>query len=69
MFKGCTSLTSVTLPASLMYINPYAFEGCTSLTEITYTGTQEQWNAISKSSWNTDSSITTVHCSDGDITL
>lgn len=69
-FEGCTSLTSVTLPASLLSINPYAFKGCTSLTEITYSGTQEQWNAITKNkNWNTGSSITTVHCSDGDITL
>lgn len=70
MFKGCTSLTSVTLPSSLLSIDPYAFKGCTSLTEITYSGTQEQWNAITKNkNWNTGSSITTVHCSDGDITL
>ena len=73
MFSGCTSLTSVTLPSSLTDMSNNVFSGCTSLTEITYTGTQEQWNAIEKSgstwSWNTGSSITTVHCSDGDITL
>ena len=35
---------------------------------ITYTGTQAQWNAISKgSNWNYNTGSYTIHCTDGDI--
>lgn len=34
MFKGCSSLSSVTLPQYLLSIDDYAFDGCTSLTDI-----------------------------------
>ena len=51
-FRECESLESVTIPASVTSIGNYAFDGCTSLSTINYTGTEEQWNAITKgSSW------------------
>ena len=34
-FKDCTSLTSITLPASLDTIAPLVFSGCTSLAKVT----------------------------------
>jgi hypothetical protein len=34
-FSGCTSLASITLPASVTQIGGYAFSGCTSLASIT----------------------------------
>lgn len=34
MFKGCSSLSSVTLPQYLLSIDDYAFDGCSSLAEI-----------------------------------
>ena len=34
-FKGCTGLTEVNLPESIMYFSNEAFSGCTSLTSIT----------------------------------
>ena len=34
-FKGCSELTSVTIPESATYIGDYAFEGCTGLTSVT----------------------------------
>ena len=34
-FKGCSSLTAITIPASVMRIGESAFEGCSSLTAIT----------------------------------
>ncbi len=33
-FKGCTGLTSISLPTSLLTIGQYAFESCTGLTSI-----------------------------------
>ncbi|MBR2113062.1 MAG: leucine-rich repeat protein, partial [Prevotella sp.] len=34
-FYGCTALTSVTIPASVMVMGDYAFSGCNSLTSVT----------------------------------
>jgi hypothetical protein len=36
-FKGCTSLTSVTLPSSCISIGTSAFEGCSSITSLDLT--------------------------------
>ena len=33
-FKGCTGLTSITIPNSVTTIGEYAFDGCTGLTSI-----------------------------------
>ena len=52
-FSDCTSLTSVTIPSSVTSIGGSAFDGCSRLKTINYTGNEEQWNAIGKStSWN-----------------
>ena len=54
-FYDCTSLVSVTIPASVTEIEDYAFYKCTSLTTINYTGTEAQWNAITKDrDWDKD---------------
>ena len=34
-FYGCSELTSVTIPESILYIGYYAFEGCYGLTDLT----------------------------------
>ena len=69
-FDGCSSLTSITIPDSVTSIEDSVFQNCSSLTSITFVGTIEQWMLVSKNTnWNMYSCITTVHCSDGDITL
>ena len=53
VFHGCSSLASITIPDSVMSIGISAFHRCSSLANIYYTGTEEQWNAITKADdWN-----------------
>lgn len=54
-FYNCLNLTSVTIPESVTKIDYYAFKYCEDLKTINYTGTQDQWKAISKrTDWNKD---------------
>lgn len=46
-FKSCRGLTSIEIPEGVTSIGNYAFGGCSGLKDVYYTGTQEQWNAIS----------------------
>ena len=58
------------IPKSVTSIAGWAFSGCISLTNITYTGTQSQWNSISKNSmWKVESEIKTITCTDGVIQI
>ena len=73
-FDSCISLKSITIPESVTSIRQSAFGNCSSLTNITYKGTKEQWNKIDKSivsgevDW-CDSTLKTITCTDGVITL
>ena len=52
-FYGCSKLTSITIPEGVTSIGNYAFQSCSKLTSINYTGTEEQWETISKGTdWN-----------------
>ena len=67
-FDDCTSLTSITIPNSVTNIGELAFHNCTSLKDINFTGTKEQWNAISKASnWDYGTGTYTIDCTDGNI--
>ena len=71
-FAGCTSLTNITIPNSVTSIGNHAFYGCTGLTNVNYNGTTSQWNeksATFDSAWYFGSSITSITCTDGKITL
>ena len=51
-FFWCDSLTSVVIPDSVTEIGDNAFDDCRSLTDVYYTGSEEQWAAISVGSSN-----------------
>ena len=55
-FYNC-GFTSINIPNSVNSIGIEAFSGCKKLSKINFKGTEEQWNAISKSAaWNFDCS-------------
>ena len=62
------SLTSVTIPNSVKWIEDYAFFKCSSLTFIEYTGTKKQWNKIGYRNRG-DNNIKVIYCTDGEIRL
>ena len=72
-FDYCLALTSVSLPSTLNKMASYVFANDDDLTTINYNGTKAQWNAITKANnWYSSSScpnLTTIHCTDGNITL
>ena len=45
VFDCCTSLTSITIPASVQYIGKGIFSGCTALTNITVEGANEHFDS------------------------
>lgn len=69
-FKDCTKLKTISLPSTLTFLDSYVFQN-TPATSITFRGTMLQWsNQVNKGySWKYGSSITSVICSDGTITL
>ena len=55
-FCDCSSLTTITIPKDVTNIYANAFLSCNKLTDIYFTGTEEEWNAISKSNASISSS-------------
>lgn len=69
-FYYCENLENVTIGNSVTSIGWNVFYQCNSLTNINFQGAVSEWNNISKdSSWNWISSIQTITCTDGTITL
>lgn len=54
VFHSCMKLEKIVIPKTVSYFGKFAFYYCRKLAHIYYTGTQAQWNAITKgASWNT----------------
>lgn len=60
-FWVCTGLTSITIPDSVTSIGRSAFDSCERLTDVYYTGTEEQWNAITIDEYNEYLTSATIH--------
>ena len=60
-FDRCYDLTSITIPNSVTNIGDYAFDRCYDLTNVYYTGTEEEYDAITINSGNTQLSEATVY--------
>ena len=60
-FQVCTALTSIIISNKVEIIGYGAFYGCTDLTDIYYTGTEEEWAAITVSPENEALSTATIH--------
>ncbi len=67
-FQHCSSLANVTIPNSVTSIGNYAFHNCSILKNINFSGTKEEWNAISKvDTWNFKTGKFKIYCTDGKI--
>lgn len=67
-FMDCSSLKTITLPASLTNIGEYAFSGCDKLETVKYGGPQAQWEILKTNISTTDNDKLTgakIICSDG----
>ena len=51
-FVDCSNLTNVTIPKSITNIDIQAFYKCISLTDVYYSGTEDEWNAITIKAYN-----------------
>ena len=52
VFSECERLTSITIPDSVTTIGNDAFSSCTKLKDVYYTGSEEEWKAITIGSSN-----------------
>ncbi len=67
-FEYCFNLKSVAISDTVTDIGRLALSFCTNLEKINFSGSIEQWNAITKeSSWDTGTREYTIYCTDGEI--
>ena len=65
-FWGCSGLTSITIPDSVTSIGGVAFDGCTGLKDVYYTGSKDEWEAISIGEYNDRLLNATIHYNGND---
>ena len=58
VFRDCTSLETVTIPASVKTIGYGAFNGCENIKTVKYMGTLAQWCQIDNTSYYENATIT-----------
>ena len=62
-FYGCTNLTTVHIPATVMSIGDYTFYGCSSLATIYFHGYSSQWSSVTKgTNWDGNTGAYQVIC-------
>ena len=61
MFDNCTGLTSIVIPKNVNCIDQSAFNQCANLTDIYYTGTEQEWAAITIAGGDNIRSTATIH--------
>lgn len=67
-FRGCTRLVNITIPKSVKFIGDHAFND-TALRAVFYDGTKSEWRSLKKGPYNEPLNSSTIHCSDGDISI
>ena len=60
-FYGCSSLTSVVIGEGVASIGYAAFSSCSALKDVYYTGSEEEWKAITIDSYNSPLKNATIH--------
>lgn len=60
-FKGCTGLTSITIPSSITTMTTGAFSGCNNITTINYNATNISTNYGSGQFYDSRTTITTIN--------
>ncbi len=60
-FYGCSNMATVVIPDNVTEISDYAFRNCTGLTTVYYTGSEDDWNAITIGTYNTALTSATIY--------
>lgn len=70
VFNGCTNLTRMDLPSTLISLGDWNMDS-PSLTTLNYNGTMDDWDTKVElhPNWNSNGYVTTIHCTDGDISI
>ena len=59
-FYGCSSLSCISIPNSVISIDISVFNNCNNLNTVFYSGTEEQWKKIEIDSYNTALTTATI---------
>ena len=60
-FRNCTALERIYIPAGLTQVWAHSFLGCSKLSDVYYSGSEEQWGAITIQADNEQLTSATIH--------